>query len=75
VQTAYTIGSPDLVIAGLTVIDPLVAVDIGITVVGETAQARWWAFIAFDLAGAAAVFGVFQLARHHPRLSQDPTAP
>jgi drug/metabolite transporter (DMT)-like permease len=75
VQTAYTIGSPDLVIAGLTVIDPLVAVGIGIAVLRETAQAPWWASIAFALAGAAAVFGVFQLAWHHPRLGQEPAAP
>jgi drug/metabolite transporter (DMT)-like permease len=71
VQTAYTVGSPDLVIAGLTVVDPIVAVGIGIAVLRETAQAPWWASIAFAVAAAAAVFGVFQLARHHPHLADD----
>ncbi|GMA92349.1 DMT family transporter [Homoserinibacter gongjuensis] len=44
VQTAYSVGAPDLVIAGLTVIDPLVAVAIGIFVLGEasaTPCGRW----------------------------------
>ncbi|MGH1548703.1 multidrug DMT transporter permease [Leifsonia poae] len=44
VQNAYSSGPPDLVIAGLTVIDPLVAVTIGIVVLNEAAGApggRW----------------------------------
>ncbi len=40
VQTAYSSGPPDLVVAGLTVIDPLVGVTIGITVLGEAAVRR-----------------------------------
>ena len=75
VQTAYTVGSPDLVIAGLTVVDPIVAVGIGIAVLHETAQAPWWASIAFAVAAAAAVFGVFQLARHHPQLTNEGQPP
>jgi hypothetical protein len=39
VQTAYSSGPPDLVIAGLTVIDPIVAVSIGIVVLQEAAGA------------------------------------
>ena len=70
VQTAYSVGPPDLVIAGLTVVDPLVAVTIGVVVLGEASQAPWWAPIAFLITGAVAVFGVFQLARHHPQLAQ-----
>jgi drug/metabolite transporter (DMT)-like permease len=72
VQTAYSVGPPDLVIAGLTVVDPLVAVGIGVVVLGEASQAPWWAPIAFVLTGIVAVFGVFQLARHHPQLTQEP---
>jgi drug/metabolite transporter (DMT)-like permease len=72
VQTAYSVGPPDLVIAGLTVVDPLVAVGIGVVVLGEASQAPWWAPIAFVLTGIVAVFGVFQLARHHPQLAQEP---
>ncbi len=74
VQTAYSSGPPDLVVAGLTVIDPIVAVLIGIFVLNEAAQAPVWAFIIFAIAGAIAVWGVFGLARYHPQVlseSQD----
>lgn len=67
VQTAYSLGSPDLVIAGLTVVDPLVAVAIGIAVLGEAANADLWVIPVWALAGAVAIFGVFQLAKHHPQ--------
>lgn len=67
VQNAYASGPPDLVIAGLTVVDPMVAVAIGIVVLGEASQAPIWAIPVFILAGAIAVFGVFMLARNHPQ--------
>lgn len=67
VQTAYSLGSPDLVIAGLTVVDPIVAVTIGITVLGEASNAPVWAIPVWLVAGAVAVYGVFHLARHHPQ--------
>jgi hypothetical protein len=67
VQTAYSVGSPDLVIAGLTVVDPIVAVTIGVTVLGEAAGAPALAVVAFLASGVVAVFGVFQLAKHHPQ--------
>ncbi|GAA1525465.1 DMT family transporter [Microbacterium ginsengiterrae] len=68
VQTAYSSGPPDLVIAGLTVVDPIVAVVIGIVVLGEAAAAPFWALIAFVVIGAVAVWGVVGLARHHPQV-------
>lgn len=68
VQTAYASGPPDLVVAGLTVIDPLVAVTVGIVVLGEASNAPLWAVIAFVITGAVAIFGVFSLAKHHPQL-------
>lgn len=68
VQTAHSSNAPDLVVAGLTVIDPLVAVTIGITVLGEAADAPFWAIIAFALAAATAIFGVISLSRNNPRL-------
>lgn len=74
VQTAYSSGPPDLVIAGLTVIDPMIAVGIGIVVLGEASNAPVWAGLGFVVAGAIAMWGVFQLARHHPQVSQTPTA-
>lgn len=67
VQTAYSSGPPDLVIAGLTVIDPLVAVTIGIVVLQEAADAPFYAIIAFIVSGALAVTGVLQLSKHHPQ--------
>ncbi|MGP3536606.1 DMT family transporter [Microbacterium sp. RD1] len=68
VQTAYSVGPPDLVIAGLTVIDPLVAVLIGLLVLGEASTAPVWALLGFAVAGAIAVWGVIQLTRHHPQM-------
>jgi hypothetical protein len=63
VQTAYSVGSPDLVIAGLTVVDPIVAVSIGIVVLGEAAGAPLWTVFVWIAAAGLAVYGVFQLAR------------
>ena len=68
VQTAYSVGPPDLVMAGLTVVDPLVAVGIGIVVLGQAEQAPLWADVVFVIAGVIAVTGVFQLTRYHPQL-------
>jgi hypothetical protein len=67
VQTAHSSNPPDLVVAGLTVIDPIVAVTIGIVVLGEAADAPLWAIFAFAAAAAAAIWGVVSLSRHHPQ--------
>ncbi len=67
VQTAYSVGSPDLVIAGLTVVDPLVAVLIGVIVLGEASRIPPLFAIVAVFAGAVAVAGVVQLAKHHPQ--------
>ena len=74
VQTAYSTGSPSVVVAGLTVIDPMVGVTIGIAVLGEAAGAPWWASIVFALAGLVAVLGVYRLSRRSaaPPSSQEP---
>lgn len=71
VQTAYASGPPDLVIAGLTVIDPIVAVLIGLIVLREAERAPWGAYVGFVVAGALAIVGVFQLARYHPQVVSD----
>lgn len=62
VQNAHTRGTPELVVAGLTVIDPLVAVAIGVTILGEADSAPLTAIVLFLLSGATAVAGVFLLA-------------
>lgn len=67
VQSAYSNGPPDLVVAGLTVVDPIVAITIGIVVLGEAASAPLWVVPVFLVAGALAIYGVFQLAKHHPQ--------
>ncbi len=71
VQTAYASSSADLVIAGLTVIDPIVAVTIGIVVLRETEGASVLVNVLFILLGALAVAGVFllQLAQSDDEVS------
>ncbi len=67
VQSAYASGPPDLVIAGLTVVDPMIGVAIGITILGEL-RPDVPAVVAIAMAGAAllAIVGVIALSRHHP---------
>lgn len=67
VQNAYSSGPPDLVVAGLTVIDPLIAVLIGVVVLGEAAQAPMWAVLTFLVSGTVAMVGVYGLAKYHPQ--------
>lgn len=65
-QHGYASGPPDLVVACLTVIDPLVAVGLGIGLLGE-ADAVGSATAAGEvLCAVIACAGVFALARHHP---------
>lgn len=68
VQNAYASGPPDLVIAGLTVIDPMVAVTIGILVLGEASSASPLVSVIFAASGATAALGVWLLSRVHPEL-------
>jgi drug/metabolite transporter (DMT)-like permease len=67
VQTAYASGPPHLVVAGLTVIDPVVGVTIGVLILGEAAAAPLWALPVFVVTGAIAVAGVLGLARRSAR--------
>jgi drug/metabolite transporter (DMT)-like permease len=69
VQNAYASGPPDLVIAGLTVIDPLVAVSVAIAILGEAEAATPFTAIGFALSGAIAVAGVVLLSKVHPELA------
>ena len=67
VQSAYATGPPDLVIAGLTVVDPIVGIAVGIVVLGEL-QPNVESVIAISMGAAAivAIVGVIALSRHHP---------
>lgn len=69
VQNAYSSGPPDLVIAGLTVIDPLVAVSIGIIILGEAQQANPITMFGFGFTALIAVVGVWVLSKVHPELA------
>lgn len=71
VQNAYSSGPPDLVIAGLTVIDPIVAILIGIAVLHEAANAPFWAVVCFIITGVVALIGVIGLARFHPQVGRN----
>ncbi len=71
VQNAYASGPPDLVIAGLTVIDPLVAVSIGIVLLNEAMSAPWPIILGFVASGAMSVVGVFLLSKVHPEIIRD----
>lgn len=69
VQNAYASGPPDLVIAGLTVIDPLVAVGIAIVILGEANSATWLETLGFIAAGLVSILGVLAMSKVHPQLS------
>lgn len=70
VQNAYASGPPDLVIAGLTVIDPAVAVMIGIAILGEAEAASLGQVVSYVVAGIIAISGVLALNRFHPQLTE-----
>lgn len=71
VQNAYATGPPDLVIAGLTVIDPMVAVGIGIVILGEAAEASMDTILTFLGSAAVAVLGVYLLEKVHPQSNEN----
>lgn len=74
VQRAYGGGSTDLVVASLTVVDPLVAVSLGIGLLGQAASAPLWSFPVFVVAEVVAVLGVLLMARNPPK-STDTAGP
>lgn len=71
VQNAYASGPPDLVIAGLTVIDPMVAVCLGIVILGEAQQANPVTLAVFISSAIVAVVGVWTLSKVHPELAPE----
>ncbi|MDR5711984.1 DMT family transporter [Nesterenkonia flava] len=64
VQAAHAVGRPHIVVAGLTVIDPAVAVAVGLYLLGEGSELPAWGSAVFVVAGACAVYGVVELSRH-----------
>jgi drug/metabolite transporter (DMT)-like permease len=66
-QSAFSSGSPEVVVAGLTVIDPIVGASVGLAALGEAVGAPAWSFAVFIAAGIVAVWGVIQLSRQQPQ--------
>lgn len=71
VQNAYSSGPPDLVIAGLTVVDPIVGIAIGITILGELRpDVPPVLAVSMAVAAVVAIVGVIALSRHHPEVAK-----
>lgn len=69
VQSAYATGPPDLVIAGLTVVDPIVGIAVGIGILNELQpEVLPGTALAMGAAALVAIVGVITLSRHHPDL-------
>ncbi|MDR7384112.1 hypothetical protein [Promicromonospora iranensis] len=66
VQQAYPSGPPEVVVACLTVVDPIVAVLLGAVLLGEGAGTPLATWFLLGGAALAASAGVFVLARLHP---------
>ncbi|MBA3294148.1 MAG: hypothetical protein H0T40_10565 [Geodermatophilaceae bacterium] len=67
-QQAYAAGPPQLAVASVTIVDPIVAVLIGAVLLGEAAGLPWWIAAAELAAAAAAIGGVVALAGAQVRL-------
>src|SRR5699024_4512131 len=76
VQTAYARGPAETVLAGLTVIDPIVAVIIGAAFFGEYTGLTAAATAGLLASAAVGAGGVWMLSRFHPTVlaSRTPTA-
>lgn len=66
VQQGFASGPPEVVIACLTVVDPIVAVLLGVLLLGESPAASGLEAAVLLICAAAAAAGVVSLARYHP---------
>lgn len=66
VQQAFASGPPEVVIACLTVVDPIVAVLLGAVLLGEGSATPAETWLLLGTAAVIATAGVVALARHHP---------
>lgn len=69
VQQAYASGPADVVLACLTVIDPMIAVVVGLGLLGEGAALTAGGLLGMIIFAGVAVAGVLALARSHPQLN------
>ncbi|WP_216214250.1 DMT family protein [Amycolatopsis aidingensis] len=65
VQLGYASGPADVVVGAHTVVNPLTATAIGLTLLGEASGVGGVTLAVLGACGAAAVAGVVLLARHH----------
>jgi len=73
IQLAYASGPPDIVVGCQTVLSPLVATAIAISLLDETADAGGWTGIGLVGGALVAIVGVVLLARHHPEATSRAT--
>jgi drug/metabolite transporter (DMT)-like permease len=66
VQQAFASGPPEVVVACLTVVDPIVAVLLGVFLLGEGADSFIGTWLLLLASAAVATAGVVALASHHP---------
>jgi hypothetical protein len=66
VQQAFACGPPEVVVGCLTVVDPIVAVGLGVVLLGEGAATPPGSRLLLLTAAVVAAGGVLALARHHP---------
>lgn len=69
VQSAYASGPPELVMAGLTVVDPMIGVFVGLSVLGEAGPDFGpLAGTILAVCGAVSITGVRLLSKYHPEV-------
>ncbi|WP_091675441.1 DMT family transporter [Amycolatopsis marina] len=69
IQLGYDSGPADVVVGSQTVVNPLVATVIGMTLLDETTSLDGGASAVLVACGVVAMAGVLVLARHHPDAS------
>jgi hypothetical protein len=69
VQLAYASGPPDVVVGCQTMVNPLVATVLGMTVLGEASATRPLMLVLLAACGAVAIGGIAVLARHNQVVS------
>lgn len=69
VQHAFRAGAPAVVMACLTVVDPLVAVILGVVLLGEGAGIDLPIAAGMVVFGLVAAAGVVALSKHHPEIT------
>lgn len=72
VQQGFAAGPPEVVVACLTVVDPIVAVLLGVLLLGEGAATAGGTAALLALAALVAAAGVLGLARHVPQADPAP---